>query len=281
MGNARIPDIPFSSISIDFKGPFVRSRAGFTNILVVLDNFSKFVLLHPLRKIDAKRTIKFLRDEVFLKYSVPNTLTSDNGPAFRSHEFAKFLEGWRVAHQKTPYYHAQANQAERAIKVVGTAIAAYITKDNHKAWDEKLSDIAVSINTAVHEGHRYTPFEVLYGLKMRVKAEDHEHNLSVPIEQRWERMKEVREKVQQNLEASYRQYSQRYNLRTRPRNLEEGQIVFRRNFKLSSASQDYSTSLAKKFLKSVIDKKMGYNRYRLKDLDGKIVGIYDAKDIRT
>jgi hypothetical protein len=281
MGSARIPDIPWSNISIDYKGPFVRSRSGYIYILVVIDNFSKFVLLHPLRKADAKKTIKFLHDEVFLKYSVPNSITSDNGPSFKSKEFANFLESWEIDHQKIPYYHAQGNQAERVMKVIGSAISAYVKEGKHKTWDEKLPEIAAAINTSVHEGHKYTPFEVLFGMKMRLKAEDHTHNISIPVEERWQRIKQTHENVKKNLSKSYLQYKKRYDLRTRVRILRPGQVVFRRNFKLSDATKDYSASLARKFVKCVVDKQVGANRYCLKDLSGKTVGIYDAKDIRT
>jgi hypothetical protein len=51
MGSARVSSVPWSSISIDFKGPMVRSKSGNTYILVVVDNFSKFILIHPMKSV--------------------------------------------------------------------------------------------------------------------------------------------------------------------------------------------------------------------------------------
>jgi transposase InsO family protein len=280
MGSARVSSVPWSSISIDFKGPMVRSKSGNTYILVVVDNFSKLVLIHPMKSAEAKRTIKFLHDEVFMKFSVPDKIISDNGPAFKSNEFKKFVEEWKIEHHKTPYYHAQANPVERVNRVIGSAIAAQVKDTSHKTWDETLPAIAAAINSAIHEGHKYTPCEVVFGYKMKLCSEDHAHNLDKSLESKFKSLEVIRKNVKRNLEASYPNYSKRYNLRTRTRALEPNQIVFRRNFKLSDAIRNYSAAIGKKFLKCVVDCRVGTNMYRLKDLNGKILGIFDAKDIK-
>jgi hypothetical protein len=45
---------PMERIFIDFVGPIVRSRKGNITILVVLDGFSKFISMYPVRRISAE-----------------------------------------------------------------------------------------------------------------------------------------------------------------------------------------------------------------------------------
>lgn len=79
--------LPFQCISVDLMSPFPRSARGNTMLLVVCIWFSKFVLVQPLRKATAKCVCKFLENQVFLLFGVPQICIVDNGPQFISHEF--------------------------------------------------------------------------------------------------------------------------------------------------------------------------------------------------
>jgi RNase H-like domain found in reverse transcriptase/Reverse transcriptase (RNA-dependent DNA polymerase)/Integrase zinc binding domain/Integrase core domain/gag-polyprotein putative aspartyl protease len=280
MGGPRIPKIPMESISIDYKGPMTRSKNGNSYVLVVVCNFSKYVFLFPMRSADAIKTISLLENEVFLKFSVPNVVLSDNGPQFKSNAFYRFCLKYKVKHHFTPYYHAQANQSERVNRVIGAALQAYVGEDQ-RTWDENLPKLAFSINTSIHESHKHTPFEVVFGRKMRVSGDEHDNNRDVTEPEMTRQLEKIRKKVRENLFKAYEQQSKRYNLRTRDRQLNPGDLVYRRNFKLSNKGQGYSASLGKSFLQSVVVEKVGQNRYKLKDLSGRDVGVYDIKDIKT
>ena len=77
MGKPRIPTVPFEMISMDFKGPFPRSTAGYSYLLVITVQLSKFVVLHRVRKTDAKTTVRIVEDH-FLIFWVPRTLIHDH-----------------------------------------------------------------------------------------------------------------------------------------------------------------------------------------------------------
>lgn len=157
MGNHRVVSRPWESVYIDFIGPLPRSKAGFNFILMIVDGFSKFIHMNPLRSATSSATIKCLEDHIFLLFGVPRYLTSDNGPQFISKEFKKFLESYKVNHWLTSRYHPQANASEAANKIAETSIRAYLKdKENHRDWDRNLSKIASSMNTARHTGIHYS-----------------------------------------------------------------------------------------------------------------------------
>lgn len=76
--------------SIDFLGPLIRSKSGNTMLLVVVDWFSKFILLQPMRKATTKLVNKFLENNVFCVFGAPERLVSDNGSQLKSHLY-KFV----------------------------------------------------------------------------------------------------------------------------------------------------------------------------------------------
>ena len=61
---------------MDLAGPFLRSRAGNTHLLVIYDQLTKWVELFPLRKATANAVAKVLVGEVFPRFGVARNLIS-------------------------------------------------------------------------------------------------------------------------------------------------------------------------------------------------------------
>lgn len=79
MGKRIVTERPFQRLYIDLIWPLPRFKAGNVGILVILDHFSIFVFLSPLRKLVAKPIIKYLRNDVFSCFGVPELVVTDNG----------------------------------------------------------------------------------------------------------------------------------------------------------------------------------------------------------
>lgn len=95
MGDAIITERPWQHIYTDLLGPYPRSKSGNSHILIV-DQFSKYVLLKPLRKAITKPINSFLEKEVFHIFGVPESLMSDNGAQFISKEMKEMLDQYGV-----------------------------------------------------------------------------------------------------------------------------------------------------------------------------------------
>ncbi|KAK9744262.1 Integrase core domain [Popillia japonica] len=150
-------NFPFQLISADLLGPYPRSKNGNQYLLVVVDWFTKFCVVHPMAKATSRAIIKFLENQVFLIYGVPQIFVCDNGPQFRSTEFQNILREYKV--QKIWYnarYHLQINATERQNRVLVTAIPSYIT-DNHKTWDVSIHKVAQAIRLAKHDVTGHSP----------------------------------------------------------------------------------------------------------------------------
>ena len=69
-----------------------------------------------------------------------------------------------VDHITTTEYRPQGNIAERHLRNLKSALIAYHAND-HTSWDQNLSWIQFAFNSAYHEGHKSTPFELLFKYK--------------------------------------------------------------------------------------------------------------------
>lgn len=280
MGKYRDLQRPFKMIAIDYIGPITRSKRQHEYLLVVVDIFSKFVLIKPLRRATAEATIEYLRAEVFLKYGVPSALISDNGRQFISSAFAAFLNKYCVKHWKTASYHPQANASEAANKSIMHAIKAYIYgTEAQRNWDMNLAEINCALNTARHSQTEYSPYTVLYGFDMCTCGNEH---LSVEESShpRNKTLEDIRKQVAENLHAAYERNKKRYDMRTREISYEPNDLVWKINTRLSNKANLYSSKLDDRYLRCRVAKKVGSNTYQLCDMNGKSLGVFSTKDMQ-
>ena len=70
------------------------------------------------------KTIEVLQ-QLFSRYGLPEHLVSDNGPQFRSEEFAELLRSNGVKHYQSAVYHPATNVlVERFVKTLKQALKA-------------------------------------------------------------------------------------------------------------------------------------------------------------
>jgi hypothetical protein len=93
-------------------------------LLIVVDAYSKWLEVFPMKKITSTNTIECLR-ECFSRYGLPITLVSDNGPQLKSDEFERFLMRNGIIHKTcAPYKPSSNGQAERYVYTVKQALRA-------------------------------------------------------------------------------------------------------------------------------------------------------------
>jgi hypothetical protein len=85
--NSQIVTKLMGQIFIDFVGPIVQSRQGNLALLVVLDRFSKFVAMYPVRKITSDAVVPCLVGKYFPCFGIPNCIVSNNAAVFKSRLF--------------------------------------------------------------------------------------------------------------------------------------------------------------------------------------------------
>ncbi|KAL0829917.1 hypothetical protein ABMA28_003391 [Loxostege sticticalis] len=290
MGQPRQVTQPWEAISCDLMGPLPVSSNRNQFLFVVSDYFSKYTLLFPLRSSVTKHIVKCLEKGVFLLHGTPKIIFCDNGPQFVSKEFQELIKKYNVPHIfYNPRYHPQTNQTERVNRDIGRAIASYVRSD-HRKWDQNISEIQCAINTAIHEGTKFSPYSLVHGRDMILDgslycSDDPIDPNQVTIvdptsfSDSLGNLKNIFVSVRANLKRAHEHNSKYYNLRKRPVQLQVGQFAYKRCFPLSSAIKHFSAKLAPKFEKCIISDKHSPVVYSLKSLDGKDLGKFHIKDI--
>jgi hypothetical protein len=110
-----------------------------------------------------REVISFVQEHIIYHFGVPQTLTTDQGPSFMSHQFREFAESMKIKLLNSSLYYAQANgQAEASNEVMIKIIKKRI-KDNPGRWHEKLSEALWAHRTLRHRAMKVTPFKLVYG----------------------------------------------------------------------------------------------------------------------
>uniref|UniRef100_A0A1Y1JVH7 RNA-directed DNA polymerase n=1 Tax=Photinus pyralis TaxID=7054 RepID=A0A1Y1JVH7_PHOPY len=275
---------PWQMISLDFIGPLPRSTQGRTHLLVVSDYLSKFVLLFPVRTANAQTLVKCIEESVFLVYGVPQHIICDNGVQMRSRLFMNLCDRYHVKVRFTPFYHPQADPAERVNRVVKQLISTYI-KDNHRHWDVNLASIACAIRTSKHETIGVTPYRANFGKEFRIRGDSFDTDLTdnepIDVEQRLAQQQQLYTKIVERIRNTHDRNKRTYDLRRRHVTYEIGDQVWRKNKSISDATKDYSAKLAPRFLGPfTIDRKVGYLTYALRDADRKPAGLWHVQDLK-
>lgn len=275
---------PWKLLSVDLVGPLPRTTAGNSYILSILDCFSKFILLFPLRTATASKVTQILEEQILL-FGAPERIIVDNGVQFRSNVFKGKAQEYGIKLLFTANYHPQANPVERVHRVIKTMLSAYV-KDTHQTWDKYLSKVAWALRSARHEVIGLEPNFVFFGRTVEISGFENRPTIQTnPVNNpqiRAVELKQVFKDVSDRLKKAFDKSRKVYNLRRRSDQFVVNQSVYRRNYVLSDKSQKFSSKLAPKYLGPFYVKKvLSPWSYELRDQTGKNCGVWHAKDIKA
>jgi IS30 family transposase len=109
-------------------------------MLVTTDYFSKWTEVVPLKNMTYREVIHFILEYIIHRFSILQTLTTDQGSSFISHQVHEFAESLKIKVLSSSPYYTQANgQAEFSNKTLINLIKKKI-EENPKRWHEVLSE---------------------------------------------------------------------------------------------------------------------------------------------
>jgi len=155
---------------IDHAGPLVASH-GKTQILVIIDSFSKYVKFCSLnKKKTSEDSIKALK-EVFKDLGKPKRIIADRGLAFQSATFKQFLQESGIELHLVATGIPRGNgQVERVMRTMFNMMRATLNQRDEKQWVNELPKIEDDYNALVNKTTGVTPYELMFGEKTRLKA---------------------------------------------------------------------------------------------------------------
>jgi transposase InsO family protein len=147
-------------------GPLRQAPGGFTDLLVAVDKFSKWIEPRPIVNVRSEEVISFFTDIIY-QFDIPNMIITDNGTQFTGKKFLNFCDDNNIRVDWSAVAHPKMNgQVERANSMILQGFKPRIFKrlDKFRArWVAELSSVLWSLRTTPCRAMGFTPFFMVHG----------------------------------------------------------------------------------------------------------------------
>ncbi|KAK1693206.1 hypothetical protein QYE76_009903 [Lolium multiflorum] len=280
--NPIIKPWPFRGWGMDMIGKInPPSSKGHAWVLAITDYFTKWVEAVPMKSVASKDVVSFVKEHVIHRFGIPQTITTDGGSVFVSHEFRNFCEDMGIKLIRSSPYYAQANgQAEASnkslIKLIKRKIDEY-----PRRWHEVLSEALWAYRMSCHGAIKTSPYHLVYGqeavLPWEITAgsrrvafqndlttEEYAALMSDSIEDVTELRLWSLEKIKENKAKVARAY----NKKVRPKEFHVGDLVWEAVLPLGTKDAVYGKWSPNWHGPYRVDQVLKGNAYMLEQLDG-------------
>ena len=158
-----LPEKKWHEVSVDHVGPFPDGK----HVLVIIDDYSRFPIVEVVKSTSTQETIEQL-DKYFSIFGIPSVLKTDNGPAFKSHEFAQFAQYLGFKHRKiTPLWPRANGEVENFNKTLGKAIK--VAAAENKNWKQEMHKFLRNYRATPHCTTKIAPAKALFGENIKTR----------------------------------------------------------------------------------------------------------------
>ncbi|GFW16527.1 hypothetical protein TNCV_2351511 [Trichonephila clavipes] len=186
----------------------------FTYIFTVIDAFTKFTWLYPTKSTTAQEAIERLKLQQ-KTFGNPLRVINDKGGAFRSKEFEDYCADEQISNvQITTGVPRENGQVERIHGVLIPVLTKMSIEDPTK-WFKYVDSLQRVLNSVPSRSTKYSPFELLIGVKMKNPEDVMIRNLfeEESQEQLFQHRDNLRREAKQNIlkiqEENRRTYNQK------------------------------------------------------------------------
>jgi hypothetical protein len=153
----------FQTVSVDLIEQLKMDEYGMSMIVVIIDNFSRFIDLYPISDTSAEAVADALI-QFTGRYKTPIRFTTDSGSNFKSNLMAGLMSRLGADHQLTKAYSKEQNALVERVnrEIVGHLKAIIFDKRIHSKWSKYLPIVQRYINTSIHSATGCTPSEIVF-----------------------------------------------------------------------------------------------------------------------
>ena len=161
---------PTERVNLDFLGLLPETPRGNMHILMMVDQFSKWVECIPLPSQAAEETARAAVDNFFSWFGVPFQVYSDQGRNFESKLFTELCKVLHIHKARTTPYRPSSNgQVERYNRTLMDAVRCFIDKAQNQ-WDLHLQHIEGALRALVNRQTGFTANKLMLGREVNTPA---------------------------------------------------------------------------------------------------------------
>ncbi|GFS87178.1 hypothetical protein TNCV_1130631 [Trichonephila clavipes] len=194
--------IPLSTYHVDFIGPLPSTNKSYQHIFTVVDAFTKFTWLYPVKTVSAESALEKLKQQQ---------------KPFENIQHLQIATG-------VPRGNGQVERIHRTLIPVLTKLSL----DDSTKWYKYVDRLQRILNSTISRSTKWTPFELLVGIKMRNKEDILIKDLLLEemVKELLEQREFLRNDVKKNIETLQSENRKTYNRRRNKASLyKEGDLV--------------------------------------------------------
>lgn len=155
--------VPWHTIHIDFTGKLSGKSDRKEYCSVIIDAFTKYILLEHTLSIDAHSAVNAVKKAVCL-FGAPKRIIADQGRCYVSSEFKLFCAEHKIELHFIATGSSRANgQVERVMRTL-KSLLTIVENDDHKTWRDELGNIQLALNSTKSSVTKYSPTELMLGI---------------------------------------------------------------------------------------------------------------------
>ena len=136
---------------------YSKENDGYRYICVIIDCFSRYVWVKPLKNKTGKATVKALA--LLLMNERPKLIQADQGTEFFNRNVKRMLEAFGPKLYRT-YTDKKAAIVERVQRTLRGRLGRLFTKRGNFKWIDKIDDIVTAYNNTHHSSIKMKPADV-------------------------------------------------------------------------------------------------------------------------
>ena len=159
--------VPFRTIHIDHKGPLHPPSNRNLHCLLVIDAFSRFLMVYPVTNTGAQAAISAVEKWIH-SFGIPQSIVHDRGTAFINSEFINWTKELGITLRSRTAHSPWTNGK---IETQNQHIARYwrnFLNDAGNNWSSLAPKFAFANNTSVNYTSGKTPYEIVFGTKPQI-----------------------------------------------------------------------------------------------------------------
>ena len=229
---------PGDRVHLDILGPFKESEQGKKYVLMIIDQFSRWLEMVPLPNQEAETIARAFFESYVVRFGVPFMVHTDQGRNFESHMFKAFCSLMEITKTRTTPYRPSSNgQVERYNTLVLNFLRCYLA-GKQRTWDQYLPVLGMAVRATVNRNTGYTPNMLMLG-----------HEVTMPTDVVFGQLREkpsfntpslylkflvgvlekVHTEVRDNIKGAQIRQKRYYDVKSYMRRLEVGDLVYKRN----------------------------------------------------
>ncbi|GFY21669.1 transposon Tf2-8 polyprotein [Trichonephila clavipes] len=149
-------------------------KEGFLNPIskesIPLNAFTKFTWLYPVKTVSAESALEKLKQQQ-KTFGNPIRITSDRGSAFTSKLFNDYCDEENIQHLQIATGVPRGNRQVERIHRTLIPVLTKLSLDDSTKWYKYVDRLQRILNSTISRSTKWTPFELLVGIKMRNKED--------------------------------------------------------------------------------------------------------------